>query len=154
MVFRTDKQRKAFFARKGNSRSSTKPNIIGKIKGVSKILIKKKERLAKALRERREKKGKARIAQEKLALQREKIQAKRLRQELEVEQAREAVAQHRRETQAEFRRIKREEFERRIAPVRAGVARAIKVGKVVAKVTEKATRPKRRKKAEPGFFGI
>ncbi len=148
----TRQQEKAMFAKKnqGVTRSNTNPTIKGRIAGI-------KEKL----RVRRERKGQERIEAEKLALEKEKITAKRLRAELEVEQAREAVAEQRRETQAEFRKIETAKRERKLAPIRKGIGRVVQAGKAVGRATEKATRPKptkRRKRKETsesaGFFEI
>lgn len=147
----TRQQEKAMFAKKNNppTRSSVNPTIRGRIAGV-------KEKL----RLRQERKGRERIESEKLALEKERITAKRLRAELEVEQAREAVAQQRRETQAEFRKIETARRERKLAPIRKGISRVVQAGRKVGRATEKATRPKparkRKRKAEPEaeFFRI
>ncbi len=143
----TRQQEKAMFAKKnqGSTRSATNPTIRGRIAGIK-----------EALRQRRERKGLERIEAEKLALEKEKITAKRLKAELEVEQARETVAMQRAETQAEFRKIEAAKRERKIAPIRKRFKEIAEVGRKIGKATEKATRPKKRKKKteDTGFFGI
>ena len=143
----TRQQEKAMFAKRNNptTRSNVNPTIKGRIAG-----FKEKLRL------RRERLGRERIEEEKISLEKEKITAKRLRAELEVEQAREAVAQQRRETQAEFRKIETAKRERKLAPIRKVIRGVAEAGRKV----EKATRPKptrrKKRKAEPEaeFFRI
>ena len=136
MAFKSDKQRKAFFAKQGNPRSSTAPVIMKqtkfqKLKG---FVAKEKE----VLRQRRERKGFERIRKEKIALSKELATANRLREELETEQAREKVAMQRRATQAEFSRIKSERLERKLAPFKragirilSGTRKAVKASKKI-----------------------
>ncbi len=161
MPFDSDKQRKAFFARKGNPRSDTSPVMIqqSKFQKLKGFIAKEKE----LLRQKRESKGLARIEREKIALEKERITAKRLKAELEVEQARETVAMQRRETQAEFSKIGKERRARRLAPfiiagkrVRTGVRATIKAGKTVQKFERRITktRKKKRKSEETLAFGI
>ena len=111
MAFKTDKQRKAFFAKQGNPRSDTSPTMLepqSKFQKLKGFIAKEKE----MIRQKRESKGLARIEQEKIALEQEKATANRLRAELETEQARETVAMQRRETQAEFKKIEGKRFAR------------------------------------------
>ncbi len=148
MVFKSDRQRKAVMAQMNQpSRSATKPSIIGRIRIAE-------QKLEQRLRERRERKGKERTARELEALKRERITAERLRQELEVEQAREAVAQQRRETQSEFRKIEKARFARSKTGRAVAVARAgAKLG--IAKIRAEAKKkPRKKARRETGFFGI
>lgn len=148
MVFKSDRQRKAVMAKlTGGTRAETRPTILERIR-----------RKVRPTPEEREITGKERIKREKEALEKEKITAERLRQELEVEQARESVAEQRRETESEFAKLERERFARTprgraVALARRGVAVGIKRLKEA-----QARKPKRRRKApkkeEPGFFGI
>ena len=111
MAFKTDKQRKAFFAKQGNARADTSPTMLKpqsrfqKLKG---FVAKEKE----LIRQKKESKGLARIEREKIALEQEKATANRLRAELETEQARETVAMQRQETQAEFTEIENQRLSR------------------------------------------
>ncbi len=159
MVFKTDKQRKAVMAKLNinQTKSQTRPSIIGRIRGAEQRLVQriKERRQAKALET--ERKGRERIVREQQALEKEKITAQRLRQELEVEQARETVAEQRRETEAEFSKLESERFARTkrgkaIALARKGVTIGIK------KLRQAPARKPRRKKAprreEPLPFGI
>ena len=88
--FKSDRQRKAVMA-----------SIVGRIRTFQ-------TGVAQRIKERRELKGRERIIKEQQALEQEKIQANRLRAELEVEQAREAVAKQKRETQAAFAKLEME----------------------------------------------
>lgn len=135
MAFKSDRQRKAVMAQlnKGQSKAPSKPSIIGRIKAKEMEILEK-------LRKRREKKGKERIAKELEALRKEKITAQRLRAELEVEQAREAVAVQRAETQAKFKKIERARRERKLAPIRAKIKRAIETGKGTIKAGKKVSK--------------
>ena len=110
MAFKSDNQRKAFFAKQGNARADTSPVMIkqSKFQKLKGFVAKERE----LIRQKRESRGLARIEQEKIALEKEKATANRLRAELEVEQARESVAMQRRETQAKFSKIEKERFAR------------------------------------------
>lgn len=152
MVFKNDRQRKAVMAsmNEGQPKANVSPSIVA--------------RATAALRKRREEKGKARIEAEKRALKVEQLQAKRLRQELEVEQAREAVAQQRRETQAEFRKIERERALRtRRGQAAELVRRGVRAGAAAARAAavkrfkQARRKPRRRRRRPPervGAFGI
>lgn len=143
-----DRQRRAMFAKMNQpSRSATKPSIIGRIRGAE-------QRLAQRFREARERKGKERIKREMEALKKERITAERLRAELEVEQAREAVAQQRIETQAKFSKIEKARFARTargraVAGIKAGAR--IGIAKIRAEARKK---PRKKARRETGFFGI
>lgn len=92
MVFKSDKQRKGFFAQKGKARSNIIPSISGKIQNI-------KEKL----RQRRERLGRERIEKEKVLLKQEKEQAKRLTKEAEIAVKREKIAQQRKIVQQKLR---------------------------------------------------
>ncbi len=144
--FRTRKKDKRVFPvnQQLSERSMSRPSIIGKIKGI-------KEKL----RQRREAKGLQRIESEKLALQKEKITAERLKKELIVEQEREKVARETRETQEEFRKIERAKLERKIAPVKKVISKVVQTGKAIQRRTKpKKSRSKKSTRQDSGFFGI
>ncbi len=116
MPFHTDKQRKAFFASKGNPKSNINPSFSERISN-----IKEKLRL------RRERLGKERIEKEKIALKQEQEQAKRLQKEAEVEIQRERVKQKTLQAQRELKEVERARFKRsRLGRVTAG---AVSLGK-------------------------
>ena len=158
----TRQQEKAMFDKKnrGQTRSDTKPTILGRFKfNVGRIKSKKAD-ISEKLRERKERKGRERIEKEIESGRQEQAQLKRLKVELEVEQARETLAKQRAETQAGFKEIEKARRARKFAPFISAGKRAVATGKIAvatAKTLEKATRPKktRKKKAEDtGFFGI
>lgn len=113
MAFKTDRQRKAFFAKQGNPRSNIIPKISGKISDI-------KEKL----RQRRERLGRERIEKQKVLLRHEQEQAERLKKESKVEAEREAITQQRIKAQQEMKAIERARFERKIAPIKTGIRRA------------------------------
>lgn len=143
--FRTRKKDKRVFPvnQQLSQRTMSRPSIIGRIKGI-------KEKL----RQRREAKGLQRIESDKLALEKEKITAERLKKELEVEQAREKIAQETRETQEEFKKIERAKRERKFAPFKKVISRAVETGKAIQKRTTppKKSRSKKATRQETGFF--
>ena len=116
--FASDRQRKAVMA-----------SIIGRMRTFQ-------TGVAQRIRARRELKGRERIASEQQALKQERIQADRLRAELEVEQAREAVAKQKRETQAAFAKLEMERFERSLR------GRALAIGKKAARAGLKKLKQK------------
>ena len=113
MAFKSDKQRKGFFAQAGNVRSGVIPSISGRIKNIKEKLRQRQKRL-----------GKERIEKEKILLKQEKEQAQRLTDESKVELEREKIAQQRRLAQAELKAVEKARFERKIAPIKAGFKKA------------------------------
>ena len=124
MPFDSDKQRKAFFASKGNIKSNVNPSISERISN-----IKEKLRL------RRERLGKERIEKEKIALKQEQEQAKRLQKEAEIEIQREKVKQKTLQAQKELKEVEKARFKRsRLGRLGAG---AIALGKKGVKELKK-----------------
>ncbi len=149
MVFKSDKQRKAVMARLNIQPAQTKPTIIGRLRGAEKRFVQKIKERKERKRLETETKGRERIAREQQALEKERVTAQRLRQELEVEQARETVAMQRRETQAEFSKLERERFGRTrrgkaVALARKGVAVGIQKLRASAKQPKQPRRRRRR----------
>lgn len=146
--FKSDRQRKAVMAKlnQGTTRAETRPSIIGRLR---KKFRPTSEELAKQ-------RG-ARIKKEAEALERERLTTQQLEAEARLEIERESVASRQREARQRLKDIDVARRERRLAPLRAGVARLKEAGVAVAKAT--APKPQRRRKArpkkeEPGFFGI
>ncbi len=101
MPFDSDRQRKAFFAQKGNPKSNVRPSLSGKIANIREKLRLRKERL-----------GRERIEKEKILLEQEKQQALRLEREAQVEMQRERITQQRIKAQKELREVERVRFAR------------------------------------------
>jgi len=150
MVFKSDRQRKAVMAKlnQGQTRSDTKPSILGRLKA------KEKELLGR-LKQRRERKGKERIAKQLEAQEKEAKQLKRLQAELALEQSRERIGTQRREAQAEFKRIEKERFARtKTGGVIALAVKGIKQAEARARARPKPRKKRGRPVQETGFFGI
>ena len=153
MVFRSEKQRKGFFASRGNTRSNVRPNISIR------------ERLRKRFRPTQEELAKqrgARLKREAEELEQAKIRTQQLELEAGVERRREDVARRERQARQSLREIDIARRERRLAPIREAGRRVAVAGRVVGAglaKAERATRPKKRRRAkrqeaETGFFGI
>ena len=113
MAFKSDRQRKGFFARAGKVRSQVIPSISGRIKNIKEKLRQRQERL-----------GKERIEKEKILLKQEQEQAERLTEESKVEIQREEIAQQRKLAQQKLMEVERARFARKTAPLRAGFKKA------------------------------
>jgi len=149
MAFKTDKQRKAFFAKQGTPHSAVNPSFSQRISNIKEKLRQRKEQQ----RLKQEQRGEERIVQEKVKLQHEQEQAERLRRESKVQFERESVAQQRRSAQKEMRDIERARLQRRIAPFVSGARKTVEFGKRAVKTERKIERKFKgrpaRKKAKP-----
>lgn len=147
MVFDSDKQRKAFFAKRnrGNPRTDTKPTIIGRLR---KRFKPTPEELAKQ-------RG-ARIKKEAEALKEEKRTTRQLELELKVEAEREKVRVREEEARARLKKIDIARREKTLAGRVLKAERKI-VARGIKAVKKGIATPKRRKRKVPeqtGFFGI
>ena len=135
MPFKTDRQRKAYCAGQGASaKSDVNPSFVEKIKG-----IKEKLRL------RRERLGRERIEKEKVLLRHEQEQAERLKKEAQVESQREAITQQRMKAQQEMKAVQKARFERKVAPIRKGIQRAVSGYKTVVEAERKVEKALKKK---------
>lgn len=101
MPFKTDRQRKAFFAGKGKSVSNIIPAVSGRISNIKEKLRLRQERL-----------GRERIKKEEEALKHEQEQSKRLQKEADIEMQREKATLGRIKAQQELKEVQRERFRR------------------------------------------
>lgn len=101
MPFHSDKQRKGFFAQKGNIRSNVNPSISGKITNIKEKLQLRKERIEKEQEEKSQRELKKLTIEAEIESKREQINLKKVQRKQQLKQ--------------EISELKKEKFKRSFA---------------------------------------